>query len=357
MRNLAWGLGLLALVAACANQPAGGPSTSSNASTTAASGTAFGVPAVPDVVAKINGVDVTRAEFEAVSKAGEIEAIVKLTQGREQALEQLIVERLVKAEAEKRGLSEEALFKAEVDDKIVPPPEDAIRGFYEANKARMPPDSTYESMREQVVAAMTKQDRSKAIRTFLDGLKAAAKVETFLTSFKVDVPARQGAPVKGPATAKVKIIEFSDFQCPYCTKAADTVKQLIEAYPNDVSVEYRHFPLGFHDKAHRAAEASECANEQGKFWEYHDLLFANQQALDEASLSSYAGQVPGLDAAKFATCMGGATAKATVDEDMKTGAAVGMSGTPGFYINGEMLAGALPLEEFKKRIDAILAAT
>ena len=300
MRNLAWGVGLFALVAACANQPAGAPSSSA---TTSAATSSTGIPALPDVVAKIDGVDVTRAEFEEISKAGDIDAIVKLTQAREQALEQYIIEKLVKAEATKRGVSEEDLFKAEVDAKLAAPSEEAIRAFFDQNQARMPPGSTFESMREQVVAAMTKGERNKAIRTFLDGLKAAAKVQTFLPAFKIDVPARAGAPVKGPANAKIKIVEFSDFQCPYCTKAADTVKQIVEAYPNDVSVEYRHFPLSFHDKAQRAAEASECANEQGKFWEYHDLLFANQSALDEASLTTYAGQVAGLDAAKFTACM------------------------------------------------------
>ncbi|MFM2161387.1 MAG: hypothetical protein RLZZ383_899 [Pseudomonadota bacterium] len=356
MRNLAWGVGLFALVAACANQPAGAPATGGTSASTpsAAGGTA--IPALPDVVAKIDGVDVTRAEFEAISKAGDIDAIVKLTQAREQALDQYIVEKLVKAEAAKRGLSEDDLFKAEVDAKITPPSEEAILAFYEQNKERMPPGSTFESMRQQVVAAMTKGERNKAIRAFLDGLKAAAKVETFLPAFKIDVPARSGAPVKGPANAKIKIVEFSDFQCPYCTKAADTVKQIVETYPNDVSVEYRHFPLSFHDKAQRAAEASECANEQGKFWEYHDLLFANQSALDEANLTTYAGQVAGLDAAKFAACMAAPKAKEAVAADLKIGASVGMSGTPGFYINGEMLAGALPFEEFKKRIDAALAA-
>ncbi|HEX7466302.1 MAG TPA: thioredoxin domain-containing protein [Usitatibacter sp.] len=158
------------------------------------------------------------------------------------------------------------------------------------------------------------------------------------------------APVKGPASAKVTLVAFSDFQCPFCSRAIPVLKELETAYPGKLRVAFKQMPLPFHDKAHLAAEAALAANEQGKFWPYHDKLFANQQALDRPALEKYAEEL-GLDMGKFKKALDSGKFKDKVDSDAKEGAAVGATGTPTFFINGTKLVGAQPVDAFKTVID------
>src|SRR5580698_275487 len=163
------------------------------------------------------------------------------------------------------------------------------------------------------------------------------------------------APVKGPASAPVTLVAWSDFQCPFCSRAVPTVRQLEEAYKGKLRIAFKQFPLPFHDKAHLAAEAALAANEQGKFWQMHDKLFANQQALDRPSLEKYAQEL-GLDMGKFKAALDSGKFKDKVDAEDKEGAAVGVTGTPTFFINGTRLVGAQPFESFKAAIDKELKA-
>jgi protein-disulfide isomerase len=158
------------------------------------------------------------------------------------------------------------------------------------------------------------------------------------------------APVKGPASAPITLVAWSDFQCPFCSRAVPTVRQLEDQYKGKIRIAFKQFPLPFHDKAHLAAEAALAANEQGKFWQMHDKLFANQQALDRASLEKYAADL-GLDVGKFKAALDSGKFKDKVDAEDKEGAAFGVTGTPTFFINGTRLVGAQPLEAFKAAID------
>lgn len=151
-------------------------------------------------------------------------------------------------------------------------------------------------------------------------------------------------------TKKVIIEEFSDFQCPYCAKAVDTIKQIKQAYGDGVEVQFNQFPLSFHANAKKAAEASECARDQGKFWEYHDKLFANQSSLAVENLKQYAVDL-GLDAEKFNSCLDSGEKAQKVEDDIAKGTAKGVTGTPAFFINGRLISGAQPFDAFKKIID------
>ncbi|MCL4382497.1 MAG: DsbA family protein [Patescibacteria group bacterium] len=162
------------------------------------------------------------------------------------------------------------------------------------------------------------------------------------------------SPAKGSSQAKVTIVEFSDFQCPYCGKVQETLKKIFETYPNKVKLVFRNYPLPFHENAEPAAQASLCANEQGKFWEFHDKLFANQEKLTVTDLKQYAANL-GVDANKFNSCLDSGKYKETVQKDIKDGGAVGVSGTPAIFINGRAVTGAQPFENFKKIIDEELA--
>ena len=158
----------------------------------------------------------------------------------------------------------------------------------------------------------------------------------------------------GPSDASVTIIEFSDYQCPYCSRAESVVKQVLERYPDQVRFVYRHLPLeSIHPQARAAAEAAVCAEDQGRFWEYHELLFANQQAISAAKLSELAEQV-GLDEEAFASCTADDSTRQRVQRDISDAGAAGASGTPAFFVNGIPLSGVQPLEEFVELIDSEL---
>jgi len=163
-------------------------------------------------------------------------------------------------------------------------------------------------------------------------------------------------PGQGPEDAAVTVIEFSDFQCPYCARFyTETLTQIIENYGDRIRFVYRDFPLtSLHANALKAAEASECADDQGKYWEYHDLLFQNQAALDVDSLKSYATSL-GLDAAAFNDCLDTDEHMDEVRKDVQDGIAAGVEGTPAFFINGQLVSGAQPYAAFQSIIEAALA--
>ncbi len=278
---------------------------------------------------------------------------------RKQGLEGFVVERLVQAEAKKRGMTEEEFLKAEVDDKIAQPPEEEIRKLFDESKERLPPGTTFEQVRPQIVDFLTGSKKQERARELFAELKKQANIQIMLPEPpRPPVERKEVAatgPARGPESAPVTIVEFSDFQCPFCSRASKTVDEVVKAYPNQVRVVFRQFPLDFHPQAPKAAEAALCAADQGKFWEYHDVLFENQKALEVPQLQEYA-QTVGLDAVKFNECLESGKQAEVVKADLEAGKKVGVSGTPAFFINGIMLSGAQPLEEFKSVIDAELQA-
>jgi protein-disulfide isomerase len=157
-------------------------------------------------------------------------------------------------------------------------------------------------------------------------------------------------PSKGPAGAPITIVEFSDYECPYCVKAEPTVRQLLAEYPGKIRLVYRDFPLPMHSRAPKAAEAAHCAGDQGKYWEMHDKLIASSTQLDPKDLKSHARDV-GLDGAKFDQCLDSGEKAKVVEGHKRAGDEAGVSGTPAFFINGRMISGAQPLEAFKAIVD------
>jgi protein-disulfide isomerase len=150
------------------------------------------------------------------------------------------------------------------------------------------------------------------------------------------------------------MVEFADFECPYCLRAFPTVKQVIAAYGDKVRLVYRNYPLPQHPNARPAAEAAQCANDQGKFWPYHDKLFGDPTKLGEADLKKTAAEL-GLDTERFNTCFDAHIHQSRIEADIKAANAAGMAATPSFFINGRPLIGAPPFEDFKRIIDEELA--
>lgn len=158
-----------------------------------------------------------------------------------------------------------------------------------------------------------------------------------------------GAQYRGTDGAKVVIVEFSDFQCPYCAQAEPTIERLLREHAGKVKLVYRHYPLPMHENAFISAEASECAADAGKFWEMHDVMYANQQMLDAAGLKKLASQI-GLDGNAFAACLQSGKYAEKVEKDMADGKLFGVQATPTFFIGGQMFEGA-PYDKMKAAIE------
>ena len=163
----------------------------------------------------------------------------------------------------------------------------------------------------------------------------------------------KGAPAKGPASAEVTLVEFSDFQCPFCARVTPTLAKIEETYGDQVRIVFKHLPLSMHTKAPAAHAASVAAGKQGRFWEMHDKIFANQRQMSEENYVAWAGEL-GLDVDQFQKDLKSPEVKARVDADAREAAALGVTGTPAFFLNGRYHSGAKPFDEFKRLIDQAL---
>jgi protein-disulfide isomerase len=341
------------------SKPGGAPG---NAPGKTSGGTAAGAAARDQnaPVAKINGQPITEAELTAEAKgpigAAEAEHAEKVHGIRSQALDQMIDKRLVEAKAKAEGITPEKLLEREVTSKAPKPTEAEMKMVYEQTKASGRPLPPYEEVKDSLTQFLTEQKTGEAKKAFFDKLRTDAKVEKMLPPLlmpKVEVAAE--GPSKGEANAPITIVEFSDFECPFCSRAEASVKQVMETYKGKVRLFFRDYPLPFHGNAVKASEAAHCAGDQGKYWEMHEKLFANQQALGVPQLKEHAKGI-GLDAGKFDKCLDSGEKAKLVEAAKKAGEAAGVTGTPAFFINGRPLSGAQPFEKFKEVIDAELAA-
>jgi protein-disulfide isomerase/copper chaperone CopZ len=160
--------------------------------------------------------------------------------------------------------------------------------------------------------------------------------------------------VRGNFNAPITLVEFSDFECPFCGKIYPTFKKIIQDYPDKVRLVYKHFPLSFHPNGEKAAESAECAAEQGKFWEYHDKLFDNQQAGFSLEKFKQWAKDLGLKESKFSDCLDSGKYASKVNTEFQEGSSKGVNGTPATFVNGQLVSGAQPYESFKQVIDSLL---
>jgi protein-disulfide isomerase len=303
-------------------------------------------------VAQIGDKSITMQELDAEAAGSLSKVRQEEYEVRRQALDGMINKQLLDKEAAAKGVEVTKLLETEVVSKVADPKPEEIDALYEQNKAR------YGSQpKEQVVAQlgnMMRAQKSAEVRNaYLKTLRDKYGVKILLDPPRVAVSLDDDA-AKGPAKAPVTIVEFSDYQCPYCGRAEQTVQEILKRYGDKVRLVYRDYPLPMHPNALGAAEASECAKEQGKFWEMHGAMFANQAKLSQADLVATAGSL-GLDKDKFKTCLDSGKYKDEVQKDAADGQSYGVTGTPTFFINGIMLVGARPLDSFSEIIDDELA--
>jgi protein-disulfide isomerase len=311
------------------------------------------------IVASVNGKPITAEELNRFA-ASELEKVeiekrqleANYLRGRQEVLEgsldRLIEQKLIAAEAAKRGITEKELLAQEVDNKIHPPSAEEVNAFYESNKARI--TQPKEQIRTQIEQFLLQQARNNARSEFIRRLKQVYPSESYLEPLRFHVESAN-APSRGSANAAVTLVEFSDFQCPYCKSMFSTLREIRKNYPENVRMVFRQFPLiSIHSNAQKAAEASLCSHEQGRFWEMYDALFEDQTALKEDALKAKAALLK-LDAAAFNACLDSGKYSDRVKQDLRDGSAAGVSGTPALFINGRLLSGAQPYQEIAKIID------
>ena len=271
---------------------------------------------------------------------------------KSKALENLVNQKLLEAEAKKKGIPTEKLLEQEVDAKVPEPTETELQALYIVQKEQL--RKSFDDIRAQLQQLLKQAKLQQARQDYYKRLREQAGVSIFLQKPKVEV-AYDPARLRGNPKAPVVIVEFSDFQCPYCRSVQPTLKNLLAKYEGRVSLSYRDLPLrDIHPQAQMAAEASRCAGEQGKFWEYHDLLFENPNKLNREGLVEQARSLK-LDEKQFDSCLSSGKYKAQVEHDRQLGMRAGLTGTPGFFINGNMLSGNLPQDSFEKVIQSELA--
>jgi protein-disulfide isomerase len=277
-----------------------------------------------------------------------------LYQHRRNVLEQIVGDMLIEEAAKAANVPVPQYLEQEAGKRVKPVTDAEVQQFYEENKERAQ-GQTFEQLRQPIENFLSGQRRQQARAMIVDDLKTKNKsVRLLLDPPRVNVEAAATDPIKGPANAPVTIIEFSDYQCPFCARVNPTLDQVRKVYGDQVRIVFKDFPLPNHPEAPKAAEAAHCAGEQGKYWELHDRMFANQQALQVPMLKQYALAV-GLDMNAFNECLDSGKHAARVTENLRSGEALGVSSTPTLYVNGRPVVGAQPFDYLKAVIDEELA--
>ena len=315
-------------------------------------------PNQSDVVAMIGTTPLTLADVDAralqesTSNFGGAKLVQAIYMARRAAIEEMVADRLLEGEAKARGIDRATLVEREIASKAPVPTDAEITAWYRANPGRVN-GAVLDQVRAPIRSLLIDERMSAARATFVESLKMKTPITVTLEPPRVEVT-DGGRPARGASRGSVEVIEFSDFQCPFCQRANPVVDQVLTTYGDRIKFVYRHYPLPNHPNAKPAAEASACAQVQGKFWEYHDQLFANPSKLTDADLKAHAVAV-GLDAAQFNGCVDSHQQKPGVDADIAAADKAGVTGTPAFFINGRSIEGAQPFEAFKRVIDEELA--
>jgi protein-disulfide isomerase len=304
---------------------------------------------VPTVIAKVGTTTITSADLERGLSLNLYQAQSNIYQMEKNWINEQAKNILFDRAAASAGLSRKDWEKREIDSKVTPPTQKDLDELFK----RFPqPQPVSTDTVKQATAYLSNQKHQQRENELFSELTKGTTVEVFLAEPKpphMDMHFSADDPVKGPADAPVTILEFTDFQCPYCKQAQNTLKQIEQAYEGKVRIIAEQFPLAMHPRARPAAEAALCAQEQGKFWEYRDKLFDKQQLSDE-DFKRYAREL-GLKEKKFDKCMSSHAVNSRLEADISRGQSYGIHGTPFFIVNGVPFPGAMPFEQFKQTID------
>ncbi len=301
-----------------------------------------------EVLAKVGDYEISRQEVEEIAPDQFIQAKQQLYDITQRALSQAIDQTMVKLEADKEGLDADALIEREVTSRLTPPTDMQIDSIYDVYRDQLN-NAPRDSVAPQIVDFLTRQQRSLSMQVYLAQLRAQYEIRNYLEPARIEMEAI--GPSQGPDDAPITLVEFSDFECPFCFRFQATLKQVQETYGDQVRIVYRQFPLNsIHTNAQLAAEASLCADAQGKFWEMHDAIFEVQGKVDADGLKAMAADL-GLDSEVFDGCLDSREFRAQVAADVRAGSQAGVTGTPALFINGRFLSGAQPFNVVSRVID------
>jgi protein-disulfide isomerase len=292
------------------------------------------------VVARVSGADLTLTDLKQMEGGKLLQAQYQYYLNERKALEELIDNRLLADEARKRNISLDQLLDTDVYKDVKDPTEDQLEVYYEGLDSQ----DSFESVRDDVLKHIRDLRRTKARAAFVEQLRKQAKINIMLMppSAHVDIAK---AYTHGDSNAPVVLVEFADYQCPYCQKVNPQIQQLKKEYGDNLTVIFKDFPLPMHHGSEKAAEASRCAGEQGKFWEYHDVLFYSKE-IELDALKEHA-RVLKLDGDRFDTCLDNGLEAAAVKKDLDEAKSLGLTGTPSFFVNGHFFSGVVDYAALK----------
>jgi len=320
---------------------------SSAAATTPSTTTAAAGDSTP--AATVGGAVITMQELDKAS-ANQLGKIRQQEYDvRAEVLTGLIQGQLIESEAAARKVTEVELVETEITAKAAKPTEQEITNYYEQMKARMG-GKTLDEVKGDITKMLAQQKVNERKGQYLTELSNKYEVKMLLEPPRSTITLRPGAPSMGPADAPVTIVEWSDYQCPFCKRAFPTVEQVLNEYKDKVRYIHLDYPLPFHQQAMPAALAVHCAEDQGKFWEYNNNLYSTPGDLSKTDLAKRAADL-GLDSAAFEACMTANKHETLIKTNYDDGAALGVTGTPAFFINGRMLVGAQPIDQFRAIIN------
>jgi protein-disulfide isomerase len=305
------------------------------------------------VVAKIGSDSVTESELESFT-APELMRLRQERQGvLEKGLDRLISERVIAKEAKAQGVSVNELLEKEITSKVAEPTDREVDAFYESQKDRL--GVPKEQIADRIKEYLTQQKQQQAFAAYSDELKAKYSVKFLLEPLRLPVDSAD-APARGPADAPITLVEFGDFQCPYCAGLEPTLEKVMKDYGDKVRLVFRQYPLeSIHPQAWKSAEASLCAREQGKFWELHDAMYGDQKLLGVSDLKSTAARL-GMDADRFNQGLDTGKYEEAIRADQRAGETAGITGTPALFVNGRLVpGGAVGYDVLAKIIDDELA--
>ena len=303
-----------------------------------------------DLVAEVGGVAITQADLQKDEAGKLLQARYQYYQAQNKAVDDLIDKKLLEQKAQRENLTVDQLVARDITSQVQNPTEDQMKVFYEGLET----DQPYEAVRDKILEKIRQVRTDKAREAYLKALRAQADVHVALAGPTADVNV-ENANWLGSKSAPVLVVEFADYECPYCQRVAPDIKKITDEFGGKIALAYKDFPLPMHSHAEKAAEAARCAGQQGKFWEFHDELF-ERKGLDVDQLKA-AARALHLDSAGFDRCLDSGKESAAVAQDRADGLGLGLSGTPSFFINGHYYSGALEYSAMRQLIEQQLWAS
>lgn len=291
---------------------------------------------------------ITESDLEALAGPSLVSLRQQIYDAKLARLEAEIFQRLLKDVAAAEGVTEAEYRMKRIDQMVGEPDEGEVVKLMTQFRAQLAEDDL--QAQEQVKQALRQREMQRLSAELKDTLFAEAGVKILLSPPRVEVAIPDGTPTRGASDAPIVMVEYTDYQCPFCNRVQPTIDALMERYEGKVLHVFKNLPLPNHPQAQLAGEAALCANDQGKFWEFHDWLFENQRTMNRDTMVAAAGEL-GIDGEAFTACIDAGVHKARVVSDMNEARSFGITGTPGFLVNGRVISGAQPVSAFEAVFD------